>query len=55
MAFSGGPDSETGSGTRDQCGAPWNAGVQGGTESSNLLCSSGESTANLTSSVMARI
>jgi hypothetical protein len=43
MAFSGGPDSETGSGTRDQCGAPWNAGVQGWTESSNLLCSCGES------------
>jgi hypothetical protein len=28
---------------RDPCGAPRNAGVQGGTESSNLLCSSGES------------
>ena len=41
--FSGGPDYETGSGTRDQCGAPWNAGVQGGTESSNLLCSSSQS------------
>src|SRR5436190_629107 len=36
-------DSETGSGARDPCGAPLNAGVQGGTESSNLLCSSGES------------
>jgi hypothetical protein len=43
MAFSGGPDSETGSGARDQCGAPRNAGVQGGTESSNLLCSSSQS------------
>jgi hypothetical protein len=39
-------DSETGSGARDPCGAPRNAGVQGGTESSNLLCSSGESGAN---------
>ena len=32
----------------DPCGAPRNAGVQGGTESSNLLCSSGESLAKLT-------
>ena len=32
----------------DPCGAPRNAGVQGGTESSNLLCSSGESRANST-------
>ena len=31
----------------DPCGAPPNARVQGGTESSNLLCSSGESGANL--------
>ena len=37
-----------GSGARDPCGAPRNAGVQGGTESSNLLCSSSESSANLT-------
>jgi hypothetical protein len=29
------------------CGASGNAGVQGGTGSSNLLCSSGESDANL--------
>src|SRR5271169_4526308 len=43
-----GPTPKTGSGARDQCGAPWNAGVQGGTESSNLLCSSGESAANST-------
>jgi len=35
-----------GSGARDPCSAPQNAGVQGGTESSNLLCSSGESCAN---------
>ena len=27
----------------DPCGAPRNAGVQGGTESSNLLCSSSQS------------
>jgi hypothetical protein len=32
---------------QDVCGHR-KAGVQGGTESSNLLCSSGESTANLT-------
>jgi hypothetical protein len=32
-----------GSDARDRYGARRNAGVQGGTESSNLLCSSGES------------
>ena len=41
--FSGGRDSETGSSARDPCGTPRNAGVQGGTESSNLLCSSSQS------------
>jgi hypothetical protein len=51
--FSGVRDSETGSGARDPCGAPRNAGVQGGTESSNLLCSSGESRANLTFAIWA--
>jgi hypothetical protein len=34
-------------GARDPCGARRNAGVQGGTKSSNLLCSSGESCTNL--------
>ena len=47
-------DSETGSGARDPCGAPRNVGVQGGTESSNLLCSSKESRANLISGAMPR-
>jgi hypothetical protein len=40
-------------GARDPCGARRNAGVQGGTESSNLLCSSRESGANLTSTILA--
>src|SRR5690348_13178798 len=39
LRFSGGRDSETGSGCAVPCGAPPNARVQGGTESSNLLCS----------------
>jgi hypothetical protein len=33
-------------GARGPCGAPRNAGVQGGTDSSNLLCSSSQSDAN---------
>jgi hypothetical protein len=44
--FSGGCNSENRGGARDPCGASRNAGVQGGTESSNLLCSSGESATN---------
>jgi hypothetical protein len=41
--FSGGRDSETGSVRGTHVGGPRNAGVQGGTESSNLLCSSRQS------------
>jgi hypothetical protein len=36
-------DSETGSGARNPCGAPRNLAFRGGTESSNLLCSSSQS------------
>jgi hypothetical protein len=39
----------------DPFGAPGNAGIQGGTESSNLLCSSGESDANSTAAQRQRI
>jgi hypothetical protein len=39
-------------GPRDPCGARRNAGVQGGTESSNLLCSSKESGENRRASLV---
>jgi hypothetical protein len=51
--FSGGRDSETGS-SGGTMWRPRNAGVQGGTESSNLLCSSRESANSQDSLVRAR-
>jgi hypothetical protein len=47
--FSGGRDPETGSSGGPPMWRPRNASVRDGTMSSNLLCSSGESSANLTS------
>ena len=51
--FSGWRDSEPGAVRGTHVGGPRNAGVQGGTESSNSLSSSAESIANLTSSIRA--